>query len=362
MSGQMERETTRGDDVSQRRAAEQLRLKRLASVVLYFIGGLTAASGVLTTSPTPDAATVRFVAGGILAFFGVLALVLPVRRLTLDVMAHLSVLVISGMMATLDPVGMVPFFYLWPVVFSAYFSSARVVVSLMVTMAISEAVALQWAPGVVLKFDTWNGSLICVGLMAGVVLYMQRREVRLRADLEVAASTDPLTSLLNRRALNPSLEARFEEARTAEQALSLVLIDVDHFKRFNDTHGHVAGDVALQRLAAVLREEAGVDDLVGRFGGEEFAVVMPGSGVAGARHFASRIAGRLCGEDIDPSLKMTVSSGVAEVDGVDSLDQLLSRADEALYAAKDAGRARAAWWERGVICTDRRGAPEILAA
>jgi diguanylate cyclase (GGDEF)-like protein len=344
--------------------AEQLRFMKRVSVGMVMAGGLMTASGVLTTSPSHTAATVRLTAAAVLVAISLTTAVLPARRWFIEGISFVTMFVLGGMVATLDPIGMVPFFYLWPVVYVAYFSSTRTLVALLLTMAVTLSIALIPAPGVILKSDTLIGALACVGLMGTLVAVMQYRERRLRVELEVAADTDPLTGLLNRRALNPTLAHHFGEAATGGAGLCLILVDVDHFKRFNDTHGHVEGDLALQRLAAILRAEAAPGQLVGRFGGEEFAVVMPAATVADARAFVGRVSGRLSTESVAPELRLTVSAGIAEASDpfVDSLDRLLVRADQALYAAKDSGRDRPAWWLGGELHSGSHAQPRALAA
>ena len=163
------------------------------------------------------------------------------------------------------------------------------------------------------------------------------------ARLEVLAHTDALTQLLNRRALTQRLEAEMERARRYDSGLTLLMLDLDHFKRINDTMGHLAGDDVLRELAALLRESVRTVDLVARFGGEEFVVVLPETGLPGAVRFAERTAEQIEARQFAVAhggARLTSSIGVAAfpAPGVVSVDDLFSRADQALYRAKAAGR------------------------
>jgi diguanylate cyclase len=155
------------------------------------------------------------------------------------------------------------------------------------------------------------------------------------------ARTDPLTGLANRRALNQELERRIAQLQRQGTPLSLLLVDVDHFKRFNDTHGHQAGDEMLCSMARVFRDAVRDMDLATRYGGEEFAIVLPGTVLEDAKCAAERV--RRAAAEIEltfrgAKLRDTVSVGLAQATETDDPQSLLRRADDALYAAKEAGR------------------------
>jgi diguanylate cyclase (GGDEF)-like protein len=156
--------------------------------------------------------------------------------------------------------------------------------------------------------------------------------------LEMAA-TDGLTSLANRRSLDEALARDISRAERTEGRLSVVLLDLDHFKTLNDTHGHLVGDNVLRSVAATLREFGREYDTVARYGGEEFAVVLPGCSAAVARHVAERL--RAAVESAETEVPVTVSCGVATypADGTDA-KALIQAADVGLYASKRAGRNR----------------------
>ncbi len=169
-------------------------------------------------------------------------------------------------------------------------------------------------------------------------------QLRSLAELRRLATTDPLTGLANRRAFLDRLEAEVARSRRYPQPLALVMVDVDHFKRVNDVHGHPAGDEVLRRIAGVLRSLARETDLVARYGGEEFALLLPNTDEAGARALAGRIRASVAAAGIpweDRTLRVTASLGVSALEGeADAPEQLVSRADRALYVAKRTGRNR----------------------
>lgn len=170
---------------------------------------------------------------------------------------------------------------------------------------------------------------------------------RLTDELRSLAAHDPLTRLLNRRGLTDALEAHFR-SRTAEPAF-LLIVDIDHFKRINDTHGHKAGDLVLCHVADALNASARQSDLICRLGGEEFVVAALGSDKAGVLQLAERM--RVAIERLEvpdssrcQSIRCTATIGVSErLDSVQAFDDCLQQADTALYRGKAAGRNRVEW-------------------
>ncbi|RVX43659.1 diguanylate cyclase (GGDEF)-like protein [Nonomuraea polychroma] len=166
----------------------------------------------------------------------------------------------------------------------------------------------------------------------------------LHAQLQAAARTDAKTGLLNAAAWQREADTEIVRARRTGDALALLIIDIDHFKRVNDAHGHLVGDQVLAGVAATLRSQLRDYDVVGRFGGEEFVVLLPGADVHEARQVAERLRTRIGHMAIpadDALVKVTISAGVAlmSVHG-DELIDLLAAADLALYRAKELGRDR----------------------
>ncbi len=159
------------------------------------------------------------------------------------------------------------------------------------------------------------------------------------------ALTDPLTGLANRRALDERLRLELERARRSRQPVSVLMVDIDHFKRINDRHGHAAGDAVLSRLATILRQEIRSIDLAARYGGEEFVVLLPATPAPAAYAVAERIRRAVAREAFalpgGQMLRVQASIGIASFPDDDPEGgHLLERADEALYAAKGAGRNR----------------------
>lgn len=159
-----------------------------------------------------------------------------------------------------------------------------------------------------------------------------------------AVSCDHLTGIANRRAFFEAAELELERRRRSPRALSLILFDADHFKSINDRHGHPAGDAVLRHFARLLTETFRQVDVVARIGGEEFAVLLPSTNLHGAMIVAERMRQAVAANAVEVgrvAIPYTVSGGVATMsDAVTGLDDLMKRADEALYRAKAAGRNR----------------------
>lgn len=155
--------------------------------------------------------------------------------------------------------------------------------------------------------------------------------------------TDAMTGLYNKRFLIEFVDRELVRSVRHHRPLSLVLLDLDHFKQVNDTHGHLAGDAVLRALAARLQKEIRRDELFARYGGEEFAVVLPETEVAGAERLAERLRELVADQPFEydgRSLAVTISLGLTTTDGDETLaaPQFIARADEKLYQAKKAGR------------------------
>ncbi|MCO4255128.1 GGDEF domain-containing protein [Pseudarthrobacter cellobiosi] len=161
--------------------------------------------------------------------------------------------------------------------------------------------------------------------------------------LHMVATRDDMTGLLNRKAFRDLAAALLKDRTVARGTGALILADLDHFKAVNDTHGHAAGDLALQAFADACRDVVRSTDLVGRYGGEEFILLIPGASAGRAEEIAEEVSRRLAQVPTVDGLEMpTVSYGVALYDAATSdVEDLIAAADRALYAAKSLGRNRA---------------------
>ena len=184
-----------------------------------------------------------------------------------------------------------------------------------------------------------------IAFAAAIVLLRARRRLHeAYRRMELLAATDPLTGLLNLRAFFEQVEQLRRPGFAPSPRFAFAIIDIDHFKSVNDRFGHAAGDAALQVIAATLRQVTRADDVVGRIGGEEFALAMPGFDPEGARAACERLRDAVARTPIKlengVTLLVTVSVGLASTAGGLPSEVLMRRADTALYAAKDTGRNR----------------------
>jgi diguanylate cyclase (GGDEF)-like protein len=203
-----------------------------------------------------------------------------------------------------------------------------------VSLAGPALLALEVARGAVV-----DGAAIAAGTSALFLLVIMRmaqllREIELQAgQLQTLARIDELTGLPNRRTWNAELPRALERARRNGGALSVAILDLDHFKRFNDHHGHAAGDALLKAAGASWHNELRSVDLLARHGGEEFALLLPDADSDAAEEIVERLR-------VSTPERQTLSAGLATWDGLESADELVARADAALYAAKAGGRDR----------------------
>jgi diguanylate cyclase (GGDEF)-like protein len=227
----------------------------------------------------------------------------------------------------------------WVVIAAGCFFSVRLTLAHALGAIVAYAIAMkvtgyQGLFGLQLAMTAGTGA-VAAGVMCGLV--GQLREVM--AKLESAARTDPLTGVLNRRALADEFERELIRARRVECTLGLVMLDLDHFKRYNDEWGHPEGDEALRRAATAIEHSTRGIDTVARLGGEEFAIIVPEADAAGALVLAERVRRAVELEFSGEQPRLTVSCGVA-VFPADGLERgnLLAAADRALYEAKSLGR------------------------
>jgi diguanylate cyclase (GGDEF)-like protein len=180
---------------------------------------------------------------------------------------------------------------------------------------------------------------------------------RVRVKLASMVLTDPLTGCLNRRGLDQALSREIARASRAGSNLALLALDLDHFKEINDTYGHIAGDVVLRQVGALLAQTARAGDMVARTGGEEFTVILPDTDADGAYHSGMRICETVRTHAFmvnGKRLHLTISVGIVSSTAIggDAVGtNLKEHADEALYTAKRAGRDRVSVWDESLPLT-----------
>lgn len=315
---------------------------RRFTAVGYLVGASAAAFSVL--APDPDPSDHR----GLLILM-VLDLVMAAvlwygERLPEPVIRALclsgAIVFTTAAAVIARPSEVVLLFYLWPALQLGNFGTGREFVG--------NGILFTFALGVAVHFGAFEVQAVTyvvafdVMLIAAVVMFALRRYSEgLVRDLEAAATHDDLTGLLNRRAFLNAMERELRHAAATDTPLSLAIFDLDHFKRINDQHGHAGGDDALRLVAEVLREVTGEHDAIGRHGGEEFTLLLPGRGLREAATTAQRVATTLEERSARTPTPLSTSAGVASVGpGRREAEQLFAAADHALYAAKDAGRRR----------------------
>ncbi|GAB6037574.1 diguanylate cyclase [Fundidesulfovibrio butyratiphilus] len=182
-----------------------------------------------------------------------------------------------------------------------------------------------------------SGGFLGILMIASAWVWQLRRHNR---ELAKISQTDTLTGLANRTRLNDVLSSEYKRSGRNLRPLSVLLVDVDHFKRVNDDLGHLVGDMVLKELGSILRSSVRDMDVVGRWGGEEFLIICPETDTDNAAKVAGRIVSTVADAPFSSQRQQTVSVGVASLAENDSTDALLSRADTALYSAKKSGRNR----------------------
>jgi diguanylate cyclase len=185
---------------------------------------------------------------------------------------------------------------------------------------------------------------------------LEEQAVELEAHIS-RSLTDPLTGLPNRREFNERLEERMGAWNRRQEVFSLLMVDVDHFKKLNDRHGHLVGDQVLASIGRALRGAVRREDAVARYGGEEFAILLPNTTLAEATNVAQKVreaVSRVVVSHNEQAITVTASGGLAAILPNERAETLIQRADAALYAAKGAGRDRA-FVHDGVECRPADG-------
>ena len=168
---------------------------------------------------------------------------------------------------------------------------------------------------------------------------MQEHILKQKQELEILAHTDALTQLDNRRFVMEKLDYELRRAKRYQHPLCLILMDIDHFKQINDKHGHDIGDKALIMVASTLREQVRITDIVGRYGGEEFLLILPESSRKEGLLVAEKLRKAVMRIKCEPCGQITLSGGLAEYKN-ETPEELIRKADASLYKAKEGGRNR----------------------
>lgn len=282
----------------------------------------------------------NLIAGALVPLIVAAALLLPWERLPAWTQAvpALAPLVMVGLIRSVEtsteaaytPVVLLPVFW-----FALYGTRGQLLISIL-AVGVTLGLPTPAVDGDAYPFTELGAGLLWMTI-AGIAGFTVSELVRQREWLEVQlarlARTDALTGLPNRRAWDEGLERELARARRFGEPLCAVLLDLDHFKDFNDQHGHQAGDEQLRAAAALWHGSLRATDLIARYGGEEFAVLLTATSLPRAREVVEALRRSVPGNE-------TVSAGIAEWDRSESGVELVARADRALYEAKRTGRDR----------------------
>lgn len=269
---------------------------------------------------------------------------LPRRALAL--LGPIGVVLIAYALSATPGAGDGAILYVWPVLWSTFFFGRRGAVAIVTCVGVAHGATLLALPGASSYPGRWVDVMVSVSVVSVVILTLVRRNDLLLAQLLDEARTDALTGLLNRRGFDDRASLELARARREEQSVAVVTLDLDFFKRVNDEWGHEIGDRVLVRVGEVLAAESRDIDVVARFGGEEFVVLLPGCTSSDAEAFARRVRRALASADFAALPVVRVSAGILAAVAPSSIEVMLQQADAALYDAKRAGRDRSVVFER----------------
>jgi diguanylate cyclase (GGDEF)-like protein len=276
----------------------------------------------------------------LMMFVALLAVGPRLPRWALALLGPVGVALIAYALATSPGPGDGAILYALPVLWTTIFFGRRGAFAIVACVGVGEAIALLLLPAASTYPGRWVDVMVSTTAIAIVAHVLECRSELLLERLRGEARTDPLTGLLNRRGFDEHATRELAHAGREGRPIALAIFDIDHFKQINDEHGHVVGDRALVHIARLLAGESRGIDVAARLGGEEFAVLMPGSDRAGAEVFAERVRHALAAYD-DPSLpEVRVSAGITATVVPIDVETMLERVDCALYAAKRGGRDR----------------------
>ncbi len=261
-------------------------------------------------------------------------------RWALATLGPIGVALIGYALATTPGAGDGAILYVWPVLWMTFFFGQRGALTIIASVGVTHAIVLRTLPSASGYPGRWLDVMVTVGVLVAVVLALVDRNDGLVRQLAAEARTDALTGLFNRRGFDERATLELARARREAGSLAVAVFDIDHFKRINDEWGHEVGDRVLARTAGLVAAQARDIDIVARFGGEEFVVLLPGCDAADARAFAERVCAALPTGATAELPPVRVSVGVTAGLAPASTHDLLHAADAALYGAKRAGRDR----------------------
>lgn len=236
-----------------------------------------------------------------------------------------------------------------PILAVAVYGSRRALIAVATCMVGAVIITqIATAEGSVELNPVWRQDLVLAVMATVLGVVIQDLVTRMRKErnlaeergriIEELALTDPLTGIDNRRGWERAIQRSVGQARRHSQPLSLAMLDLDHFKEYNDTHGHQAGDDFLHKVAQNWEEMTRIEDHIARYGGEEFVLTLPNTNLEGARIIVERLRAALPEPGENPDQSITCSAGIAEWDGSETVREMVGRADKALYEAKNRGR------------------------
>jgi diguanylate cyclase (GGDEF)-like protein len=314
------------------------RVMAYTAAAIYGIAGLDGAiEGFLPGDPPFSMLPVVVV---FVLFFVLMAIGPRLPRRALALLGPLGVVLIAYALSTSPGPGDGAVLYALPVFWTTFYFGRRGAVAILACVAVGHAITLLALPAADSYPGRWLDVMVSMSGVAIVVLVLERRNELLVIRLAGEARTDPLTGLLNRRGFDEHASRELAHAGRGGRSIALVTFDIDHFKLINDRWGHVVGDRVLVHIARLLTSESRLIDVAARLGGEEFAVLMPGSDKAGAVAFAERVRRALAETDCSNLPQVRMSAGLATTTTALDVEAMLQRVDEALYAAKRGGRDR----------------------
>jgi diguanylate cyclase (GGDEF)-like protein len=251
---------------------------------------------------------------------------------------------------------------MWPVLWMTFFFGRRGAIAIIACIGVAHLATLLVVPAVSSFPGRWVDVMVSVAVVAGVVLTLVRRNDQLLDELRREARTDALTGLLNRRGFEERSTLELARARREATPLAVVTFDIDFFKRVNDEWGHEVGDRVLARTAELLAEQSREIDVVARFGGEEFVVLLPDCDGAEAELFANRVREAVAFDRNETIPSVRLSAGILAVPGPTSIDTLVQGADSAMYRAKRSGRDRTVLVEQPLGDSAGLSGPQEISA